>query len=291
MFRSLKSAVALVACLAAGAVVAPLATSEATPVAAAAPRPDQCGAKVAKAKGFWSCTLADNFSGTALDRSVWTGITQPGHSDPCMLDDPRTIAVSDGSLRLTALQTGDGLQCPLRADGTRAPYAGAWASTYYRWGQQYGRFEARIKVQVAEVQGLHEAFWLWPDTRFTADTPWPSSGEIDIVETFSSHPNLAVPYLHYGENDNGGPVPGLNTAWDCTAPRGQWHTYVLEWTADKLTIFVDGQTCLVNTAGASSFRKPFIINLTQFLGGAQNLFDGRAPLPATMEVDYVKVWK
>jgi beta-glucanase (GH16 family) len=290
MRRSWKSAVALMACLAAGTVVAPSTPSQAAPGGG---KPDACGAKVTKATGgYWSCTLAENFSATTLNTKVWTGITQPGSGELCALARPETIALASGVLRLSAVKTADhGLECPVRPDGTRGSYAGSWLSTYYRWGQQYGRFEARIRSQAATAPGLHEAFWLWPDVRYTSDRPWPASGEIDIAETFSSHPDLAVPFLHYTADDNGGSVPGLNTAFDCYAPRGQWHTYVLEWTADKLTILVDGKTCLVNTDGASSFRKPFIINLTQTLGGGPNLYDGRVPLPATMEVDYVKVWK
>lgn len=298
MLRLLLPAVCLFGCLAVGALAAPSSSVAALPTglptapAAAAVAGDPCGARVAKAGGgHWTCTLADYFSGSRLNGELWTAVTQPGNDDLCMVDDPRTVAQRSGKLQLSARATGWGLQCPLRANGTRASYAGGWVSSFYRWGQQYGRFEARIKVEAARTSGLQEAFWLWPDVRHTADTPWPASGEIDIMETYSSHPDIAIPYLHYRADDNGGPVPGLNTAWDCIAPRGRWHTYVLEWTATRLTIKVNGKTCLTNTAGASSFRKPFIINFTQFLGGAQNVYDGRVPLPATMEIDYVKAWK
>ncbi|WP_435768831.1 glycoside hydrolase family 16 protein [Nocardioides sp. SYSU DS0651] len=290
MKRLLSAVVLLLGCLV--ATIATTAPGPFTgPATAAGPKGDACGPRVAKGKGFWSCTLAESFSGSSLDPQVWTGITQPGSGELCALARPETISLTSGVLRLSAIRTTDTAQCPVRADGTRGSYAGAWLSTYYRWGQQYGRFEARVRVQAASDPGLHEAFWLWPDVRYTADTPWPASGEIDIAETFSSHPDLAVPFLHYNADDNGGSVPGLNTAWNCYAPRGQWHTYTLEWTADRLTVLVNGQTCLVNTDGAASFRKPFIINLTQTLGGGHNLYDGRVPLPATMEVDYVKVWK
>ena len=85
-------------------------------------------------------------------------------------------------------------------------------------------------------------------------------------------------------------TPGINTAWACQANRGQWNTYTLEWTAYRLAILVNGRTCLVNTDGASSFQKRFIINLTQFLGSGTNAYTGQFALPAAMEVDYVKVW-
>ena len=78
----------------------------------------------------------------------------------------------------------------------------------------------------------------------------------------------------------------------CHAPsQGYWHTYTLEWTADRVTISVDGRTCLVNTAGAPSFRKPFIIALSQLMGVGANALTSPMTTPATTYVDYVRVWK
>ena len=48
---------------------------------------------------------------------------------------------------------------------------------------------------------------------------------------------------------------------------------------------------LINTSGDPAFQKPYIIALTQLMGAAGNAYDGRAPLPATTNVDYVKVWR
>lgn len=294
MKRALKTVVALLACVTGGAVLGPPTPSEATPAPTAAlfAATDACGKRLMKATGdYWTCTLVENFSGSVLNSDLWTPVTKPGDSDLCMVDNPRTVALRWGKLRLAAVRSDARTPCPLRADGTRATYAAGWVSSFHRWSQQYGRIEARIKVQWANKPGLHEAFWLWPDVRHTEDNPWPASGEIDVMETYSSYPNLAIPYLHYGANDNGGPVPGLNTAWNCSAPRGQWHTYALEWTAHRLEILVNGKSCLVNTHGAASFRKPFIVNFTQFLGDAQNPYSGGISLPAAMEVDYVRAWK
>ena len=47
----------------------------------------------------------------------------------------------------------------------------------------------------------------------------------------------------------------------------------------------------MNTSGDPAFQKPYIIALTQLMGAAGNEYDGRAPVPATTNVDYVKVWK
>lgn len=261
---------------------------------AAKPKPpaaDACGARPAKRTGGWySCTFIDNFNGTSLDRSRWTGHQFYGAGNRCVLDNDDTIAVSGGTLRLSAVKATGANACPVRPDGTQGAYSSGWVSTYGAWSQQYGRYEARMKVQATSLPGLHEGFWMWPDARYGSDTDWPITGEIDIAETYSEKPHLAVPFLHYSD-DAKGPVDGLNTAWNCRTTRGEWHNYALEWTADRLEIFVDGKSCLVNTAGAPTFRKRFIIAFTQLLGANTNDYDGRVPLPATMQVDWVKAWQ
>ena len=287
--RGFKPVLAAV-CLLTAALAVPLSPGTPAPPAAASTT-DACGARPAKAGGgLWACTMVDHFTGSRLNPDRWMGLDQAGSDDLCVRNSPRTISVAMGKLRLSVLRTSLAVQCPWRADGTRGKYAGATVSSFWRWGQQYGRFEARIKVRNASQPGLHEAFWLWPDVRYGADRPWPASGEIDIMETYSARPSLSVPFVHYS-GDSFGAVDGFNTSWSCRAQRGQWNTYVLEWTSTRLAIIVNGRTCLVNTHGAASFRKPFIINFSQLLGGGNNLYEGGVPLPATMEVDWVKVWR
>src|SRR5690242_9385110 len=70
------------------------------------PTSDACGTVLTKADGSpWSCTLADNFDGTSLNRSVWLPQTQFAsgvqEAHACYLDDPSVINVANGSLNLT----------------------------------------------------------------------------------------------------------------------------------------------------------------------------------------------
>lgn len=173
----------------------------------------------------------------------------------------KNVEVRRGQLRLTVRSTGQRLGCR---------YTTGSVSTYHRFSQKYGRFQARVKVRAADEPGLQEAFWLGPDDRVESNVTWPAAGEIDIVETYSHWPNLAVPFLHYTDNDNGGPKPGLNTAWDCTAKRGRWHVYTLVWGPKRIEIKVNGRRCLVNTSGDPAFDKKYIIAFTQALGVREN---------------------
>jgi beta-glucanase (GH16 family) len=270
-------------------------TSQARVVSARVPT-DACGAQPRKADGsYWSCTFADDFSGSSLDRTKWlpqtifsTGDALSGYA--CYDDDPSVVSVSGGTLNLAVRRNATALPC---ANGLPAtPYRAGSVTTYHLFSQQYGRFEARIKNTATTTQGLQEAWWLWPDDRDAAGLlAWPLNGELDIAETYSNFPDIAVPFLHYTATDNGGPVPGLNTSWSCSAARGVYNTYTLEWTASRVEIFVNGKSCLVNTSGDPAFQKKYILNLTQALGTGSDTLTTGTRIPAAMNVDYVRVWK
>ncbi|MDP3892911.1 glycoside hydrolase family 16 protein, partial [Nocardioides sp.] len=255
---------------------------------------DACGTQPLKADGSrWQCTFNDEFDGTALDRTQWKVQTNQWSGTllarACTRDDPRNISVSGGTLQLTVREGGLLTECP----GGLLPsqYSSGSISTHRLFGQQYGRFEARVRTMATNEPGLQEAFWMWPDDRYPSSTTWPEAGEIDVAETYSYYPKLAIPYLHYTKNDNGGPIPGVNTAWDCLADRGVFNTYTLIWGPSRIEILVNGKTCLVNTSGDPAFRKPYILLLTVGLGRSLNAKTSRTPLPATTHVDYVRVWK
>lgn len=284
-------------------VPAPAPTPSPTPTPAPIPEPeplpdgpsDTCGVRPQKGDGsYWACTFRDDFSGSELDRSKWmpqtifaTG-TQAAHA--CYLDSPSVISQSNGALNLTLRKLPNPVSCTFGGFTGPTEYVAGSVMTYRIFSQKYGRFEARIKNTAANVPGLHEAFWLWPDDRYSDGTIWPYAGEIDITETYSKYPTLSVPFLHYAA-DTLGNVLGVNTAWNCTAHRGVWNTYTLEWSASRLEILVNGNTCLVNTSGDAAFQKPYIMALTQLMGTTGNELTADTPVPATMNVDYVKVWK
>jgi beta-glucanase (GH16 family) len=240
---------------------------------------------------FWQCTFADNFDGRSLDRSTWTPQVHHGSGTTtaraCHVDSPETIAVDGGHLRLTVRAA----TTPVVCDKVPGQYIAGSVSTHRKFSQQYGRFEARVKVHPTTAPGLQEAFWLWPDDRVTSSVVWPAAGEIDIAETYSQYPTLAIPFLHYTANDNGGPRPGLNTAWNCSATRGVFNTYVLTWTPTTIRIDVNGRTCLTNTSGDPAFQKPYIVAFTSALGIDRNALTPTTPIPASMSVDYVRVWR
>jgi beta-glucanase (GH16 family) len=260
--------------------------------------PDACGARIAKSTGgYWACTFSDEFNGPSLDVSKWVPqrtATSGYVNGPtaCFVDSPNNISVSNGALKLTARKESAPFGC---APGFTTQYTSGMVSTALgRFSQTYGRFEIRAKTWSARVKGLQTSLWLWPvDSRKYAPA---HSGEIDIAEMYSQYPDRAIPYIHYNTAAHD---PSVTNNYCMISNLAKFHTYTLEWTAQRMKISYDGRTCLVHRpnpaaplAGPQPFDHPFFIALTQALGVNTNLFDpASTPLPATTEVDYVRVWK
>ena len=103
---------------------------------------------------------------------------------------------------------------------------------------------------------------------------------------------LVVPFLHSSLDFLGSILTGkdANTTWSCRAARGEYNTYTLEWSAERLEIFVNGNSCLVNTSGNAAFNKRYVMAFTQALGSQDNDQTPDTPVPATMSIDYVRAW-
>ena len=163
-------------------------------------------------------------------------------------------------------------------------------------GWKYGIVEARIKLP--KGRGTWPAFWMMPANNDFGTTPWPLCGEIDIMEEVGYNPNYTSSSLHTDAYNH---TKGTQkTAERLTAgAQNDFHVYRLEWTEDYIRTYVDGKMLLSfsndrkGDARTWPFNKAFyvILNLAWGgdWGGAQGVDEGC--LPATMEVDYVRVFQ
>ena len=252
------------------------------------PRPDS---------GSWRCTFSDEFDGTALDPTKW-GVVQTSDTGfrsggECYVDHPDNVSVSNGQLDLTVRALANKFACLSPVDGWVTRYTGGMVSTNKRLSQTYGRFEVRARFFGATTIGVQSAVWMWPTEKTYGD--WPKSGEIDIAEYYSKYPDRVIPYVHYAATVYDPTV----TNTQCFVDRpDEFHDYAVEWTPAVITITIDGETCVSTRWEKAAplekpapFDRPFHLNLTQALGIGQNAFvAGTTPLPATMQVDHVRVW-
>jgi beta-glucanase (GH16 family) len=160
---------------------------------------------------------------------------------------------------------------------------------------KYGRFEVVAKVPAGV--GTWPAAWLLNDRHRYNQCAWPLCGEIDIMEHVGFDPGVFHFTMHTAENNH-----VLNTQLSrkvClleSDPR--FHTFALDWTADKLEFFLDGdEVYQVIRTGDNAESWPFddkfylILNLAigGDWGGQKGVDD--AIFPARYEIKSVRVYQ
>ncbi|HWF16134.1 MAG TPA: glycoside hydrolase family 16 protein [Acidimicrobiales bacterium] len=264
---------------------------------------------VSAPSGGWHCTLDDEFNGSSLDSNTWSPMTTYGSdyktgpllSKVCYVNSPQTISESGGYLNLSVIQTPQSNSCPGTVDTSETNFLGGMVDSFQKFSQQYGFFEARASMPPSNVPGLQATLWLYPENE-TLYGPWPDSGEIDYAEWYSEYPNNDVPAVHYPGANSDPNAQSDTCVISGQSPAGQFHTYALLWTPTTMTTYYDGVPCMTDVYGPhvaypdaapGPFNQPFFLNFTAALGDSNgNGYEpGRTPLPATLQVDWMRVWQ
>lgn len=282
-----------------------------------APRPDESdqeditlGTPSDPAVAGMNLLWQDEFSGTALDTSKWN--YEQGYyitNDPNSwgwgnnelqhyTNSTENVFVQSGQLNIRAKNDPKSFpQDPNRY----AQYSSGKINTKDHLSFQYGRVDIRAKLPTGN--GIWPALWMLPqDAAYGA---WAASGEIDIMEAKGRLPGTTSGAVHFGGQ---WPV-NKYIAGEYHFPQGQtfagdYHVYSMVWEEDNVKWYVDGKfffkvnreqwysVAAPNNPNAP-FDKPFYLIMNLAVGGH---FDGGltpAPsdIPATMQVDYVRVYK
>lgn len=246
--------------------------------------------------GRYECTFTEDFSGTTLDSTKWlpqqtalTGV--PVADGGCYVDSAEHVSVGDGAAHLTARLAPEPFTCASPYGDFTARFTAAALTTAHRFTQTYGRFEVRARFPRSTVSGLHTALWLYP-ARHTYGA-WPRSGEIDVAEWWSARPGYVVPSVHY----EGEPAPFSSGVCRVADP-AQWHRYAVEWTPTVMRFLYDGVECFRHAwrpaaplVAPQPFDQPFYVVLTQAYGREWNAPVAGTPPVATLDVDWVRVWR
>lgn len=196
-------------------------------------------------------------------------------------NNPENVRIENGFLLITAKEEA--------LDG--ALYTSARLKTQGIFEQQYGRFEARIRMPYGK--GLWPAFWLLGNDCDVNE--WPLCGEIDIMEYVGDRPTTVFGSVH-GPGYSAGQAETkeyslLNGRFDTG-----FHVFGIEWGPNYVNYYVDGdlynQITPDDVEGDWVFDHPFYIIINMAVGG---LLPGspneETEFPQTMVIDYVRVYQ
>lgn len=281
-----------------------------------APRPDvsdqediEIGTPSNPAIDGMTLVWQDEFNGTQLDTGKWSYETGYYISDDPnswgwgnaelehYTNSEQNVFVQNGVLNIRALNEPKSFpQDPNRY----AQYSSGKINTKDHFTFQYGRVDFRAKLPTGN--GIWPALWMLPkDSVYGA---WAASGEIDVMEAKGRLPGTTSGAVHFGGQ---WPV-NRYLAGEYYFPEGQtfandYHVYTLIWEEDHFKWYVDGKFFFKVTRDQwysvaapnnpnAPFDQPFYIIMNLAIGGH---FDGGltpspADIPATMQVDYVRVY-
>lgn len=243
-----------------------------------------CGGKTGKSE--WKLVWEENFDRPVLDTATWSKIPRwTPEWAKFMSADEACYAIADRNLVLK------GLINPDRGADT-ATYLTGGVYTKYKRSFHGGRLEVRAKLQGAT--GAWPAIWLKPAEE--AKYPWPTGGEIDIMERLNydsvAYQTVHSYYTHHLNLKNDPPQGGTGRI----DPDG-YNTYAVEMYPDSVVFFINGNRNFAyprietDKEGQFPFDKPYYLLIDMQLGGPWVGAVDPADLPVEMHVDWVRYYR
>jgi len=241
----------------------------------------------------WQLLWEDNFDSDLADWNIWKG---GAFNEELQLYQEDNLYVDKGYLFIEQLrEQASGLTNPFDTTTKSFDFTSGRIETKALYNpslQGTLRIAARIKMPAGE--GLWPAFWGYGD-------PWPTQGEIDIVEFRGGRTNEHVTNFFYGNEPN---TPLTNSAvttfvhdagTDLTAA---FHVYDVVWSQNSLVVSLDGVAIRTYTTEefqyiADLYDKNEKIVLNLAVGGAffgANLNPADIPDTSYLIVDWVKIF-
>lgn len=239
---------------------------------------------------IWS----DEFNGTDWDRAEWdpdlgTGGGWGNQELQNYTVSDENLVISDGTMKIIARKVGDGQD--------RGDYTSVRLKSVRTFGPG-SLIEVRAKMPDYVGNGLWPAIWMLGDS-IRNGTPWPSCGEIDIMEYVSRNPNVFFSTIHSAANNhtNGTQIG----SGDVSLPNIEedFNIFGIEWREDYIKFFVNDINNVVfrvNRPQNSNldnwpFSEPHFMLLNMAVGGTFGGFDVNDDnFPATFEIDYIRVY-
>ena len=263
----------------------------------AAPPPPDSGRRPPLA-GKWKLAFDEDFNGKELDRAKWDYGRQQQSWGPNSHFHERQLQLRDGKLHIVFEKRREHENGA--PDGKVNDYATGYCSTYGRFTQAYGYFEARMKLPSAP--GVWPAFWTMPDRGPSKDangndTPWWAridtkfgGMEFDIVEQLSTWgPYRYNVAYHWDGYDKDHRSIGTSNVY-IVPDREGFFTAGLLWEPGRAVYYANGRP-VAEWKSARIATVPAYLILYMVDGGWANEPIDDAQLPAEFVIDWVRVWQ
>jgi beta-glucanase (GH16 family) len=199
--------------------------------------------------------------------------------------------VSNGELKIVAKKEKiSGVTTPFTTRLSTFNYTSGRIESKALYSATTGSSKIRMiaRIKLPQGYGMWPAFWSYGD-------PWPTQGEIDILEARGQEPNTYYTNYFYGTQANRNLVSNASsTINSSTSLQSCWHVYELVWEQTALKFYIDGQLADTKTGGyvADLFGKQEKIVLNLAVGGRFfSRLSTRDIIPGTMYIDWVRVYK
>ena len=245
--------------------------------------------------GDWKMTLDENFDGSSINLATWNIYTHNYWDKRTHFTRENNI-VKDGRLILRyEKKTGFHNDDPDdKKTVGKTDFACGFASTYGKWTQRYGYFEARMKLPTCP--GLWPAFWMMPDRGKQLGEDWKRSDtgnggmEYDIMEHLTAWGpyrfNMALHWDGYGKEHRS---VGTSNAY-VPADADGFRTIGMLWTPGEVVFYGNGEEIGRWKNERVSDKQSYII-LYMVSGGWANVPLDESCLPDGFVIDYVRVWQ
>ncbi len=241
----------------------------------------------------WKLDWSDEFEAKTIDKNIWNfQVVETGHFNDewqRYTDNNDNAYIENNCLVIKAIHESN-------VHG-KDQYTSARLHTANKQTWKYGKIAARMKLPQGE--GIWPAFWMLGTNidENGGDTPWPQSGEIDILELYGSKDDAVIEAnVHYADTSGSHAMMGAASfKLEQGTFADAFHIFELEWDATRITWFVDGEQFASMTISAnelSEFRKEFFILLNIAVGGTHaGRPDSTSTFPQHMYIDWVRVYK
>lgn len=240
---------------------------------------------------LYDMVFSDEFRGSTIDETKWNTALTWG-ADLTLFNqlqyyvDPQNspdfgynpFDLDGEVLTITAIETPE----ELRAAANEQPWLSGVLTTADKFDFTYGYAESRIQLHGG--RGIWPAFWmLSPD--FEGLKP-----EIFIMEYDGSKPNSLFHNYIYRDVDGNLQSPGQREITSSEFSSG-YHKVGVVWKPGMLAFYIDGIFRYRITSEIVSSQQMYLI-LNLAIGGIwTGAPDGTTPTPASIEVDYVRIYQ